>query len=269
MADTQWYVGVAGEQKGPFREDEVREMILRRELTARNHVWRDGMEGWAQLGDLDEFAETLAEAPPPPAAHLPGAERVKGFFGDLAAIVRDPDEGLAAVLDKKSVCFAVTWMVLGTIVFALMTQHGPDAENGQDVLLVFEGMGIGWAAFGRGILNAIVRYGVWYGALMIAFGPVLKSKAGWKDGLSMLGISAIPTTVLGLLLFSLLWIPSPAVNRLTLLAVLLTAVPAKVLLLYLIFHHVTQCSRRAAVFSIVAICVGANFAYALIRVAMS
>ncbi|MFC1805884.1 DUF4339 domain-containing protein [Planctomycetota bacterium] len=263
MGTDMWYIGIGGEQRGPLPEDEIKAMILRRELTARNYVWKEGMDSWLPVAEVDDFADTLAEAPPPPSKPLPGARSIGGFFRDLAAVVRDPDAGLAAVLDKKPVCFAVTWMALGTLVFALMTQHSGT------VPMVFEGMGSGWAAFGRGILNALVRYGVWCGALMIAFGPILKSEADWKDSLAVLGVSAIPTTVLGLLLFSLLWIPSPVVNRLTLLAVLLTAVPAKVLLLYLTFRHVTRCSRRAAFFSIVLICVGANFAYALIRLAMS
>ena len=267
MAETQWYVGIAGEQRGPFPEDEVREMILRRELTARNHVWRDGMEAWAQLGDLDEFAETLAEAPPPPGSPLPGAEHVKGFFGDMAALVRDPDEGLTAVLDKKPVCFAVTWMALGTIVFALMAVVLAIQKDAQPLLLV--GPGGGWTIFGRAILHAIILYGLSFGALMIAFGPVLKSPADWKDGLSLLGVSSIPTATLGLVLFGLLWIPSSLVDAFALAIVLPVAVPANVLFIYRTFIHVTRTSRRAAMIAVPAIYLGVHLAYVIIRLAMS
>jgi len=268
MAETQWYVGIAGEQRGPFPEDEVREMILRRELTARNHVWRDGMEeGWTQLGDVDEFAEALAEAPPPPASPLPGAEHVKGFFGDLATIVRDPDEGLTAVLDKKPVCFAVTWMALGTLVFALMALVLATQRDAQPLLIV--GPGSGWAIFGRAILHAVILYGLSFGALMIAFGPVLKSPADWKDGLSLLGVSSIPTTTLGLVLFALLWIPSSLVDAFALAIVLPVAVPAKVLFIYRTFLHVTKTSRRATMIAVPAMYLGVHLAYVIIRLAMS
>ncbi len=262
MADAMWYIGIGGEQKGPFPEDEIEAMIARRELTARNYVWKEGMASWDPVGEVEAFAEALKEVPPPPAAPIPGAELAKSFWSDLVAIVRDPDEGLIAVASRKPLCFAIAWIVLGVITFALLSLHQPAVP-----FIQVNGAG-GWAVFGKALLHALVLYGISFAALMIAFGPVLKSPADWIDGLVLLGLASIPTATLGLLLFALLWIPSSLVGAFALTVALAVAAPAKVLIIYRVFRHVTQASPRAAMFAVPAIYLGANLAYGILRLGM-
>jgi hypothetical protein len=113
-----------------------------------------------------------------------------------------------------------------------------------------------------------VLYGLSFGALMIAFGPILKSQADWRDGLTLLGVSSIPTVVLGLLLFALLWIPSGLVDTFALAIAAAIAVPLKVLIIYRVFHHVTKSSRRAAMLAVPAIYVSVNVVYAILQLGM-
>jgi len=223
------------------------------------------MEGWAQLGDLDEFAETLAEVPPPPASPLPGAEHVKGFFGDLAAIVRDPDEGLDAVVDRKPLCSAVTWIVLGVLVFALMSIHLEEAPAFTPLYVPAAGK---LAAFGKALFLGIVCYLIWFGALMATVGPVLKGEADWKDGLVILGLSTIPTASIGFLMFLLFFIQSPIFTGFALGVLATVALPANVLLFYRTLLRTTKASRRSVLLAVPSIYLAASLVYGLLVLIM-
>ena len=261
MADAAWYVGIGGEQKGPFPDDEVKAMILGRELTARNYVWKEGMESWLPVGEVEEFAETLKEAPPPPAKAIPGAAFIKGFWGDLAAIVRDPDEGLDAVVDKKPMCFSLTWMVLGIIVFALLSLHQDRAPM---LALAYVPAGSLGAAFGKALFLGVIAYAIWFGALMVTVGPVLKSQADWKDGLTILGLSTIPTASIGLLMWLLLYVRSWLFTMFVLVVLVAVALPLNVLIFYRALARTTKASGRSVMFAVPAIYLAANVIYGLL-----
>ena len=53
----EWHVLIAGEQKGPIHEDDLRELLKERQVDQRSYAWRDGMKDWARLGDIPEFEE--------------------------------------------------------------------------------------------------------------------------------------------------------------------------------------------------------------------
>ncbi|MFW6162467.1 MAG: GYF domain-containing protein [Planctomycetota bacterium] len=268
MADAQWYVGIAGEQKGPFPEEEVKAMILRRELLARNYVWQEGMENWAPVAEVDAFTQTLQEAPPAPTAPVPGARFLTTFYARLLAILRDPDEGLNKVVAERPVGFALCWMALGVLVFALL---GLSARGnwvpGLQVLYVPAATGL--AAFAKGLFLGIVLYLIWFGAIMAAVGPFLKTQADWRDGFTVLGISSIPTATVGLVIWLLLFIPSPLFAALVLVIFGAVALPVKVLLFYRALRRITGASRRAVLYAVPAIYLAANLVYGLLILVMS
>lgn len=268
MADEQWYVGIAGEQKGPFSEEEVKAMILRRGLTARNYVWKEGMENWAPVAEVDAFADTLKEVPPPPSVPIPGARLLKTSWAHLVAILRDPDEGLNAVVAQKPVGFALCWMVLGVIVFALL---GLSARGtwvpGLRVLYVPAATGL--AAFAKALFLGVVLYLIWFGAVMAGVGPFLKSEADWKDGLTLLGLSSIPMVTVGLVIWVLLFIPSALFAALVLMVFAAVALPVEVLIFYRALRQMTQASRRAVLYAVPAIYLAANLVYGLLILVMS
>ena len=207
MADAVWYAGKDGEQKGPFTEDDVRGMIARGEVAASDLLWKDGMAEWTAASEVEEFADAVEEAPPPPPktpTEIPGLDILKSFWASLRAILVNPEEGLNAAADRKDIVFAAIWVGLGVLVFALLNLQGrvPVATT------VFRFGMNRFAIFGLAIIHGIVLYGLWFGALMLTLGPILKSEADWKDALSILGLSSIPTAGIGFVLFVLAWIHS-------------------------------------------------------------
>ncbi len=64
-SSAQWYIGVAGQQQGPFDEPALRAHVAAGTLTAATLVWRAGMGQWTPADDVPEVASVLASAPPP------------------------------------------------------------------------------------------------------------------------------------------------------------------------------------------------------------
>ena len=60
----EWYVLVAGKQKGPMTADEVLAMLDRKEIDKRTYVWRDGLGDWQHLGSVAEFKDQAGASGP-------------------------------------------------------------------------------------------------------------------------------------------------------------------------------------------------------------
>jgi len=65
----KYYLGIGGEQKGPFSQKIIEEMIKDKTLTRETLVWRKGMDGWEKAANVAELKALLDEGPPP----LPGS----------------------------------------------------------------------------------------------------------------------------------------------------------------------------------------------------
>ena len=63
-SDKVWYYAQGDQEHGPVTEDEVRQLLQSGTLNGANLAWRDGMEDWAPLAQVTEFA--IAATPPPP-----------------------------------------------------------------------------------------------------------------------------------------------------------------------------------------------------------
>jgi hypothetical protein len=260
MADPEWYVGKGGEQKGPFTQDDVNGMISRGELGARDLVWKEGMDEWVAAADLEEFAEPLkatteAEAKP---VEIPGAEWLKSFWADLRAILVAPDEGLDAVADKKPLCFALVWVGLGVLIYALLRLQMFCYVGG--VLRAAEAGGgpSGVGVFFRALAQGIIFYAIWFGALLLTLNAILKTEATWQDSVSILGLSSIPTASVGLVIFVFAWL-TPYVYVLGPLAL-----SANVLILHHVFVHTSKVSRRVALYAVPALYLGSFLVFGLL-----
>ncbi|WP_088288948.1 SPFH domain-containing protein [Kineosporia sp. A_224] len=64
-AAAQWFVGVDGQQQGPFDAATLAGRVASGGLTADTLVWKTGMAQWAAAKDVPEVAALLASAPPP------------------------------------------------------------------------------------------------------------------------------------------------------------------------------------------------------------
>lgn len=61
----KYYLGIGGEQKGPFTRKIIEEMIRDKTLVRSSLVWRKGMEGWDQAVNVPELRSLLETEPPP------------------------------------------------------------------------------------------------------------------------------------------------------------------------------------------------------------
>ena len=62
---TQWYAAINNQQAGPFTPQQVQEMIQKGELTKETLVWKQGMAGWEQAGQVPDMANFFGAVPPP------------------------------------------------------------------------------------------------------------------------------------------------------------------------------------------------------------
>lgn len=63
--DIEYFIGIKGEQKGPFTEKIVAGMIKDKAIVPDSLVWKKGMENWAKASQIDELKKHFASVPPP------------------------------------------------------------------------------------------------------------------------------------------------------------------------------------------------------------
>lgn len=63
-ANVQYYLAVNGAQQGPFDQNAIISAIQSKQITKDQLVWKAGMENWAQIGTLVEFASCFNVPPP-------------------------------------------------------------------------------------------------------------------------------------------------------------------------------------------------------------
>ncbi|MBA2661246.1 MAG: zinc-ribbon domain-containing protein [Bradymonadaceae bacterium] len=62
---SEWYVVIDGEQVGPITPEEVEAYFTVGQLSAESYVWREGLENWAMISALSEFAHLTHETAGP------------------------------------------------------------------------------------------------------------------------------------------------------------------------------------------------------------
>lgn len=61
----QWYLGVHGQQLGPFDFAALAQQVSNSALTAETLAWKQGMSQWAPAGQVPELSSLFGQAPPP------------------------------------------------------------------------------------------------------------------------------------------------------------------------------------------------------------
>ena len=62
--ETQYFISVNGESKGPFNENSILEMIRTNMINQTTMIWKKGMSEWKKASDISEFSSLFM--PPPP-----------------------------------------------------------------------------------------------------------------------------------------------------------------------------------------------------------
>ncbi|MEV5300265.1 SPFH domain-containing protein [Amycolatopsis methanolica] len=65
LPQAQWFVGVDGEQRGPFDQAGLSQQAAAGALTGQTLVWRAGMPQWLPAAQVPELAPLLGATPPP------------------------------------------------------------------------------------------------------------------------------------------------------------------------------------------------------------
>ncbi|HZE38279.1 MAG TPA: SPFH domain-containing protein [Stackebrandtia sp.] len=61
----QWYIGVAGQQRGPFDLNGLAAQVSGGALTRATLVWKSTMAQWTPAGEVPELAQVFGNTPPP------------------------------------------------------------------------------------------------------------------------------------------------------------------------------------------------------------
>jgi membrane protease subunit (stomatin/prohibitin family) len=61
----EWYVGVGGQQQGPFDLNALASQVASGGLTRDTLVWKNGMAAWTAAGQVPELSGAFAAVPPP------------------------------------------------------------------------------------------------------------------------------------------------------------------------------------------------------------
>jgi len=61
----EWFVGVNGQQQGPYDQNGLAGMAASGTLRRDTLVWKNGMAAWTAAGQVGELAGVFAQVPPP------------------------------------------------------------------------------------------------------------------------------------------------------------------------------------------------------------
>jgi hypothetical protein len=61
----EWFVGVGGQQQGPYDQNGLAGMAASGSLRRETLVWKNGMAAWTAAGQVAELAGIFAQVPPP------------------------------------------------------------------------------------------------------------------------------------------------------------------------------------------------------------
>jgi membrane protease subunit (stomatin/prohibitin family) len=65
LPDEQWFLGVDGQQQGPFDRTGLTTKVASGQLDGDTLVWKAGMAAWAPASQVGDLSAVLASAPPP------------------------------------------------------------------------------------------------------------------------------------------------------------------------------------------------------------
>ncbi|MGY3619794.1 DUF4339 domain-containing protein [Bradyrhizobium sp. USDA 10063] len=85
MADRSWFYASEGQQRGPFPESQLRDLIVRGIVGPDTLVWTEGMAGWQKAGEIPGL---ISDSSGPPAMTPGGAPAVSaaGYTGGALSI---------------------------------------------------------------------------------------------------------------------------------------------------------------------------------------
>ncbi len=146
----QYYIGVQGEQVGPFSEAQMFAKIDAHEIPPDTLIWFEGLGGWQPLVSIESFRARIeknisAVPPPPPPISAPSSESVMSFAdGSAEPLFKDESTPEKTPHQKKKIIIGASIggaILVGGLVYFLffmgenidLTQIGKKAKSGEGV----------------------------------------------------------------------------------------------------------------------------------------
>lgn len=113
---TMWYYAQDDNQHGPIAETELRSLIEQGKLSAKDLIWREGMEDWRPARELDQIGSGSGSgstaAPPPQPARESRAARAGQQLGKAATATAAWTQSLRQRLQGGSIILLGLLLVL-------------------------------------------------------------------------------------------------------------------------------------------------------------
>lgn len=65
LPSTQYFLGINGQQHGPFDIDAIRNAVNSHQIDCDTFIWKKGMSNWERIGNVSEFENLFNNCPPP------------------------------------------------------------------------------------------------------------------------------------------------------------------------------------------------------------
>ncbi len=121
MSQSTWYVAIAGQREGPMTAEDVAARIRAGRLSAKDHVFSEGMANWEQAGGRPEFAAAFAgdaarmPPPPPPRGQVAHEIDYEICGGEMQYVEITLDPGEACVAEAGAFMYMDPGMRMETI----------------------------------------------------------------------------------------------------------------------------------------------------------
>src|ERR1700738_5356004 len=86
MSNRSWFYASEGQQKGPFPEAQLQDLIARGAVRADTLVWTEGMAGWQKAGDVPGLVPGGSAPPAMPQAGGPPVVASGAYSGGPLSI---------------------------------------------------------------------------------------------------------------------------------------------------------------------------------------
>lgn len=100
--EPQWHVAIDGEQRGPYTDQQIRDMLKNGNIDEETYLWRDGFEDWRTLKEVPEFqSESPSFQSPMPAQEQPPVEQSPYGMPAHEEQLREPQPEQAQPSDRS------------------------------------------------------------------------------------------------------------------------------------------------------------------------
>jgi len=162
-----WHLFQGGKQKGPFSIDQLKQQVIKGEISPTDLVWSPSLGEWSSLENIAALSPKIAESKAPQIAARPAPQK-KGFlfrFIRMFMVVLNPGGLLKSHLKSYSWVWAISVSGLAFMLFFIQTSldlhRAGETGGGHVVGMAFTGILYGTLGISLFALVAWFLVGSW------------------------------------------------------------------------------------------------------------